>query len=132
DPDAAALTTIYAYFEDQNDQVRYSRLQLASYADGSWEKYDYDADGNLVMVMRHWKDLSMSSATEANSYVTRSYFGPFDGIVTLPYARNLERVEEQIAGVMVRKTTYSRSGASLSGELAVTEVQTAYSSASNT
>jgi RHS repeat-associated protein len=132
DPDAAALTTIYAYFEGQTDPVHYSRLQSISYPDGSWEKYDYDADGNRIMVMRPWKDLSMSSATEANSYVTRSYFSAFDGIVTLPYARNLERVEQQIAGVTVRKTTYARSGASLGGEPAVTEVQTSYSSAANT
>lgn len=72
-----------SYYENPAEAGRYAHLQSISYADGSWEKYDYDADGNRVLVMRPWKDLALASATEANSRSTRYKFSNFDGVTAL-------------------------------------------------
>jgi len=129
DPDTAALTTLYSYYENPAEAGRYAHLQSISYADGSWEKYDYDADGNRILVMRPWKDLALASATEANSRSTRYTFSNFDGVIVSLYAKQISSVEEKIAGTTVSKTTYARSSTPINGEPAATEVETAYSSA---
>jgi len=129
DPDGAALTTVYTYYENAAQAGRYAHLNSISYPDGSWEKYDYDANGNRVLVMRPWKDLTLAAATEANSRSTRYTYSNFDGVKTNLYAKLISSVEEKIAGTTVSKTTYTRSNTPINGEPAATEVQTTYSSA---
>lgn len=129
DPDGAALTTIYTYYENPAEPGRYAHLQSVAYPDGSWEKSDYDTDGNLVLVMRPWKDLPLASATEANARSTRYTYSNSDGVETSLYAKHISSVEEKIAGTLVSKTVYTRSSTPVGGEPAATEVETVYASA---
>jgi RHS repeat-associated protein len=131
DPDGAALTTVYTYYENPAQPGRYGHLQSISYADGSWEKSDYDTGGNLVLVMRPWKDLTLASATEANARSTRYTYSNSDGVQVALYAKHISSIEEKIAGTTVSKTTYSRSSTPVGGEPAATEVQTVYASATS-
>src|SRR6185436_1904848 len=65
----------------------------------------------------------------ANSYAIYYTYSNNDGIEVSLNAKLISSVEEKVAGVTVRKTTYARAATSLNGEPAVTEVQTEYSSA---
>jgi RHS repeat-associated protein len=132
DPDGAALKTDYTYYENTAEAGRYTKIKSISHPDGSWEKYDYDTSGNNVLTMRPWKDLTLASATEANSRATRYTYSNFDGVVTSLHARELSSIEEKIAGVLVRKTTYSRTGVTINGNPATREVETVHASASAT
>jgi RHS repeat-associated protein len=129
DPDGVALSTVYTYYENPAQPGRYAHLQSITYPDGSWEKSDYDAGGNLVLVMRPWKDLPLASATEANARSTRYTYSNSDGVQTSLYARHISSVEEKIAGTLVSKTVYTRSSTPVGGEPAATEVETVYASA---
>jgi len=129
DPDGAALTTIYAYYENPAQPGRFAQLQSITYPDGSWEKYDYNTSGNRVLVMRPWKDLALVSATEANARSTRYTYSNTDGVQVSLNAKHISSIEEKIAGTIVSKTTYARSSTPVGGEPAATEVQTTYASA---
>jgi len=131
DPDGAALTTVYTYYENPAEAGRYAHLQSVSYPDGSWEKSDYDTGGSLVLVMRPWKDLPLASATEANARSTRYTYSNSDGVQVSLYAKHISSIEEKIAGTTVSKTTYTRSSTPVGGEPAATEVQTVYASATS-
>ena len=130
DPDGAALTTVYSYYENQSETGRYTRLKSIINSDGSWEKYDYDTGGNMVLILRPWKDQSIGAATEENSYAIRYTYSNSDGIITSLYTNLLSSETEKIGGVVVRKTTYSRLGTTVDGHPAVVETQTSYSSTS--
>ena len=129
DPDGAALKTVYSYYQNQTETGKYTRLQSIVNPDGSWEKYDYDADGNMVLVLRPWKDQSIGAATEENSYAARYTYSNSDGIITSLYTNLLSSETEKIGGVIVRKRTYSRLGTTVNGYPAIVETQTSYSSA---
>jgi RHS repeat-associated protein len=129
DPDGAALTTVYTYYENPAEPGRYAHLQSITYPDGSWEKSDYDTGANRVLVMRPWKDLALASATEANARSTRYTYSNSDGVQVSLHAKHISSIEEKIAGTLVSKTTYTRSSTPIGGEPAATEVQTVYASA---
>ena len=129
DPDGAALKTVYSFYEDQAETGRYSRRKSVINPDGFWEKYDYDSVGNLVLIMRPWKDQSIGAATEENSYARRYTYSNSDGIITSLYANLLSSDIEKVGGVIVRKRTYSRTGTTVGGHPAVVESQTTYVSA---
>ncbi|HEX8424619.1 MAG TPA: hypothetical protein VF634_14520, partial [Pyrinomonadaceae bacterium] len=130
DPDGAALTTVYTYYEDSLERGRYSKVKSIIFADGSWEQYDYDEHGNRKSVMRPWKDLSLATATEANSYVTKYTYSNFDGVKISLYPKLISSVVEQVAGVTVRKTTYARSNLTVNGQPASRESRAVYSASS--
>ncbi len=130
DPDGAALTTIYNYYEDSTETGRYTKVASITNPDGSWQKYDYDSSGNKTLELRPWKDLALAAATEANSRATRYAYSNFDGVTVSLYAKLISSIEEKVAGTTVRKTTFSRSSSPVNGEPTATEVQTVYSSAS--
>ena len=132
DPDGAALKTAYVFYQNPAEANKYSRLKSVTNPDGSWEQYDYDSSGNKTLVLRPWKDLSLASATEANSYAIYYTYSNTDGIDTSLNAKLISSIVEKVTGVTVRKTTYARSATSLNGEPAVIEVQTEYSSATAT
>lgn len=132
DPDGAALKTLYAFYENPTEANRYRRVKSIAKPDGSWEKYDYDSNGNKVLVLRPWKDQPLASATEANSYAVSYTYSNTDGIEVSLHPKLISSVTEKVAGTTVRKTTYTRSSANVNGEPAVTEVQTVYASASAT
>jgi RHS repeat-associated protein len=126
DPDGAALTTTFTYYENATEAGKYRKVKSVTYEDGSWEKYDYDENGNKTLIMRPWKDLSLESATEANSSVTKYYYTNYDGITLSLSPRIIDSIEEKIAGVMVRKSTFDRTGTTVNGQPAVIETETNY------
>jgi YD repeat-containing protein len=130
DPDGAALTTTYTFFEDPNE-IRWHKIKSISYADGSWIKYDYDNDGNFALILRPWKDLTLESATEDNSRATRYTYSNSDGIITSFTPKFVSTMTEKNASIVVGTTTYGRTGTSINGNPAVVETQRVYSSVSN-
>jgi hypothetical protein len=70
DPDAAALTTSYSYYEVDSETYRYGKIKTVIHPDGLWEIYDYDTYWNISTIMRPWKDQSIESSTAANSHLT--------------------------------------------------------------
>jgi len=129
DPGGAALTTTYDYYTVSSEVGRFIRVKSITHPDGSWEKYDYDTVGNRVLEMRPWKDLSLATATEANSHAIRTTYSNYDGWETALDAKFISSIEEKVAGSTIRKTTYSRTGVTVNGQPAVAESETAYSSA---
>lgn len=130
DPDGAALATTYVYYQVSSEVGRYRKLKSVSRPDGSWEQYDYDSAGNQVLILRPWKDQPLSSASETTSYAIRKTYSNFDGVTVSLYARFVSSEVEKIAGSIVRKTTFSRTGTTINGEPAVVESETRYASAS--
>ncbi len=135
DPDGAALTTTYTYYENPNfnEEHRYQKVSSVTFPDGSWEKYDYDVFWNVSTIMRPWKDLSMESATEANSQLTIFGYSNSDngvfGISAFP--RIPFDTEERIAGITVRKFRINRSVPSVDPEPLVSEAHGSYKSSVN-
>jgi RHS repeat-associated protein len=71
DPDGAALSTLYGYY-DQTSQPG-GQLSMIIYPDGYWEAYSrYSGNGDLAATFRPWVDAPASPfvATAANSVVT--------------------------------------------------------------
>jgi RHS repeat-associated protein len=132
DPEGAALKTVYSYYEDPASGGRYRKLKSVTMPSGAWEKYDYDANGNLTLVMRPWKDLSAATATTSNSRTTTYTYSNSDGVRVSPYPYLVSSVTEKIENIVVRKTTYSRTGAQIGGEPATVEIETVYSAAAVT
>ena len=132
DPDGAALKTAYSYYENPAEVGRYRKVQSVTLPNGSWEKYDYDANGNQILLMRPWKDQPLASATEANSYTITYTYSNSDGISLSPYPYIVSSITEKIAGTVVSKTSYTRTGTQLNGEPAVIETETVYASATGT
>lgn len=130
DPDGAALTTLYTYYENPAELGSYGKVKTVTNPDGAWEKNVYDAFGNRTLVLRPWKDLSLAAATEANSRATYYTYSNTDGLEVSLFPRMLSSMTEKIAGVTVRKTTYARTSTSINGAPAVTETQTVYASSS--
>lgn len=129
DPDGAALTTTYNYYEDPNE-IRWHKLKSISYPDGSWMKYDYDNNGSLALVLRPWKDLTLASASAQNARATLYTYSNSDGITNSVTPRFVSSITEKIAGIIVASTTISRVGTTLNGNPAVVETTKIYSSAS--
>ena len=130
DPDGASLATTYIYYQNSSEVGKYRKLKSVSRPDGSWEQYDYDTTGNQVLILRPWKDQSLASASESTSYAIRKTFSNFDGITLSKHALFVSSVIEKIAGVTVRKTTYSRTATTINGQPAIVESETLHASAS--
>jgi len=111
DPDAAALSTSYSYYESATETYRYGKIKTITYPDGLWEIYDYDTYWNISTIMRPWKDQSIESATSANSHLTSyGYTNSYNGVVGISvFPRIPFDVEEKINGITVRKTRFNRS-----------------------
>jgi RHS repeat-associated protein len=127
--EVAPLVTEYAYYEDTADSGSYSKLKTVKRADGSWGKYFYDNFGNIRLLLRPWKDLTLENANEVNSRATYYYYTNFDGVITSLFNKETDHIDEHINGIRVKRTTYDRTSVTLNGEPAVREVQTVYSSA---
>jgi YD repeat-containing protein len=126
DPNGAALTTSYSFYQVSSEVGRFRRLKSVTNPDWSWEQYDYDSTGARVLVLRPWKDQPLATATEANSYAIRTTYSNTDGIDVALDAKFVSSVEEKIAGATIRKTVHSRTGTTVNGEPAVIENQTVY------
>ena len=132
DPDSAALTTTYTYYENTHfsEEYRYGSLQSVTYPDGSWEKYDYDEFFNLHSIMRPWKDLSMATATPANSHMTIYGYSNSDNgeFASHSFPRVEFDTEVQIAGVTVQKTRLNRSIVTVDPEPIIATAEASYKS----
>lgn len=132
DPDGAALTTTYTYYENASEIHRYQKVQSIVYPDGSWEKYDYDVFWNISKIIRPWKDLDMASATESNSHVTLyGYTNSDNGVFGISdFPRIIWDVEEQINGITLRKSRYLRSIAGIDPDM-ISVTSSSYSESHN-
>jgi RHS repeat-associated protein len=132
DPDDAALTTTYTYYQDPNEDHRYQKLMSVKFPDGLWEKYDYDVFFNISTIMRPWKDLSMETATPANSHLTLyGYTNSDNGVFgTSNFPKIVWDVEEQINGVTVSKMRYNRSIAGIGPDI-ISVTASSYSGSDN-
>jgi RHS repeat-associated protein len=132
DPEGAALTTTYTYFESPTETHRYQKLKTVTFPDGSWEKYDYDIYWNISKIIRPWKDLSLANATESNSHVTIfGYTNSDNGVFGISkFLRILWDVEEKINGVTVRKSRYLRSIAGVDPDM-ISVTDSSYSGSNN-
>src|SRR6185295_16169579 len=106
DPEGAALTTTYTYYEDPSfsQDHRYRKIKTIVFPDGSWEKRDYDIWFNISTVLRPWKDQPMETATIDNSNATiYGYTNSDNGVVGISHYPRIDYdVEERIQGVTVR------------------------------
>lgn len=107
DPDGAALTTTYAYYENPAEGHRYRKLLSVTFPDGSWEKYDYDQSWNVSTILRPWKDLSLGSATISNSRATIYYYIAGDGLQFTSFQRHLYSEEERVNGTTTRMAIHT-------------------------
>jgi RHS repeat-associated protein len=132
DPDGAALTTTYAYYENPSETYRYQKVQSIVFPDGSWQKYDYDGVWNISKITRPWKDLSMATATDSNSRVTIfGYTNSDNGVFGISeFPRILFDVEEKINGVTVRKSRFNRSIANVDPDM-ISVTDSSYAGSNN-
>lgn len=134
DPDAAALTTTYAYYENASQEGAYRKLKSVARPDGSWEKYEYDAEGNKSVVLRPWKDVTLDEATITNSRATLYRYTFHNGYELFFYNKFLDGTEEHVEGKVVKATIITRWSAvnsvpiTVNGHPVVLEEEAAYSS----
>ncbi len=83
DPDGAALTTAYEFYHDvATSDPNHKRLKQRTNADGSWARYDYDAEGRVVKTVRPFLDAPPTTTDEALCRVlleTRDTLADLDG-----------------------------------------------------
>jgi RHS repeat-associated protein len=69
DPDGAALTTNWTYYQDSADTNNYTRVWKVQNSDGSWHIRTYGPLGIVATELNSWKDVPLASATQANCRV---------------------------------------------------------------
>ena len=107
DPDNAALTTTYEYYDNGDPTASIRRLKSVTRPDGSWEKYTYYGDhsggtwtdlakwGQLKAIYRPWQDSpsTVGSATDSNCQVTfydySSQYGGLNCVLSSQETRTL-------------------------------------------
>ncbi len=108
DPDGAALTTTYEYFEDSSLEGSFGKVKSVERPDGSWTKYLYDDEGRIASETSSWLDLA-AGATSASARTVVYDYEPVD-----PNDAESERnadsprtVVEYIEGKAVSRTFHS-------------------------
>ncbi|MFH0884050.1 MAG: hypothetical protein V2A56_13775, partial [bacterium] len=107
DPDAAALKTKFLYYEDSSQQGRYSKMSGIQYADGSWERYDYDANGVQTGTITPWKDSAYDTPAGGADVVYHDYTPVDAGDVLAANDQRPRTVTRKIMGVTVAKTFHA-------------------------
>ena len=82
DPDGEAWTTTYTYYDDSlNDGDNYGKRKSLENPDGSWEVYEYDAEGFVSKIIRPYKDSGLSFVNSGNrvTTTTRGTLADLDG-----------------------------------------------------
>ncbi|MDD2708238.1 MAG: hypothetical protein PHV34_09535, partial [Verrucomicrobiae bacterium] len=102
DPDGAALTTEWSFYDNQaSDGANYGRLKQVIQPDGNWERYEYDAYGRQTKVVSAWLNAAPGAA-ESSCRVVATTYGTADPAVT---------VVETVQGREVsRRYTVNRAG----------------------
>lgn len=71
DPDGAALTTVYEYYDSvPAGDPNYQRMKQRTNPDGGWERFSYDASGRVVKLIRPFLDAGPATTDEALCRVT--------------------------------------------------------------
>ncbi|OGV41195.1 MAG: hypothetical protein A2X46_07540 [Lentisphaerae bacterium GWF2_57_35] len=78
DPEGAALTTRYTYFEEASDGLKRGLKKLQVNPDGSWIKFDYDDLGRQILKLEPIGDLQAEDANESNAVATITSYEPLD------------------------------------------------------
>ena len=79
DPGGLDLITTFEYYDNPNEPGRYSRERLVTRPDGSWVRYDYDAEGRRIQKVTPWLDSDPESAPE-DSVETLYDYTPVDPV----------------------------------------------------
>ncbi len=75
DPDGAALTTTYDYYDTvATTDPNYRRRRQRTDADGNWERYTYDGSGRVVRSVRPFLNASPLTTDEALCRVTEQVY----------------------------------------------------------
>lgn len=81
DPDGAALTTTWRYYDDkENDGNSYSHLKQVLEPSGYWERYQYDPLGRTIEVVSQYLDASLDASND-QCRVTTTLYGTNDPAV---------------------------------------------------
>ncbi len=72
DPDGAALTTVKTYHETMGVDG-YGKLATRINPNGSWTRYEYDADGRKITEIKSWLDAPVGTAPEQVKAVYYNY-----------------------------------------------------------
>ncbi|MEM7392602.1 MAG: hypothetical protein AAF492_09650, partial [Verrucomicrobiota bacterium] len=56
DPNGAALTTTFVYYEDAGSSGSYGQIKSQTNPDGSWRRWTYDASGRISKIYSPWLD----------------------------------------------------------------------------
>ena len=77
DPDGIALSTYYDYYTNEAEAGRYGKEKQVTYPNGSWIKYDYDAEGRKIQEITPWLDSPVTAT--ASQAVEKAYsYTPVD------------------------------------------------------
>lgn len=96
DPDGAALTTTWAYYDNSStDGGAYMRLKSESSANGGWSRYYYDSEGRLTKTVSPWLD-SLSATTSDSSHRVQEY--TYTTSTVSSAAVEIEQAVEKILG----------------------------------
>ncbi len=100
DPDGAALTTEWVYYDSQSsDGAAFGQLKSIAMADGSWERFEYDSEGRKWKTISGWLDAPFG-ASENQCRVETILRAP-DGLSAT--------ITETIAGQEVGRRYWERS-----------------------
>lgn len=94
DPDGAALTSTYSFYDDAPvGDPHFRRLKQQTNADGSWERFTYAADGNVRRTIRPFLNASPDTTDESLCRVSERL------AETIPDADGDGKAETRIATV---------------------------------
>ena len=107
DPNGAALTTRWEYYDDPAAAGSYKKLKKMVEPTGKWTRYEYDDQGRRTLVLRPWKN-SPETATAAEADATRyDYVSVDSGDVVVGGDTRYRTVTREVLGVPVAKTYYA-------------------------
>ncbi len=105
DPDGAALKTVTTYYNTSSETGRYGKVATVVNPDGSWRKYDYDAQGRMTLELSSWKDATLGAASAGNARSRTFDYTPLDPADVPVFNDQRPRTEaESIAGAAVSRT----------------------------
>ncbi|MEK7995959.1 MAG: hypothetical protein AAB403_19335, partial [Planctomycetota bacterium] len=108
DPDGAALTTTWSYYEDPGETNRFGKVRLVVRPDGSWTRHDYTNNGLISAEVSSFKDAATNapdSEARATYYNYTLHSGETAGL--RPYSPRT--VTLKTLGVISRRTYHAYS-----------------------
>ncbi len=105
DPGGAALTTTTEYYSDPAQTGSYSRIKSQTNPNGSWQRYEYDAQGRKTLEITPWLD-SPAGAPAASARAVAYSYEPVDSADSSDPSDTYRprTITETILGQVVGKT----------------------------